>query len=472
MNRLVSRRFVSNITRPIPSTSTLSFTYQNSLGNVPQTRITRLANGFTIATESNPNLQTATVGVWIDAGSRFENKQNNGTAHFVEHMIFKGTKSRSQVELETQIESMGGYFNAKTSRDQTAYYAQALAKDVSKTVEVLSDVLLSSNFSKDVIEKERKVILSEYEELENDKEQVVMDHLHAIAFQGTGLGNRVVGSADNIKSLQQEDLLSYVKNNYTSERMVLAAAGGVDHDHLVKLAEQHFGSLRPGSARPKVPKANFTGSDLRARFDNHPTAHIALAVEGVGCSNPDYWPLQVAQTIIGSWDRSLGAANHVSSQLAQRVTEQPIKSLGYLANSFTAFNTSYNDTGLFGLYAISDNFVHLDDLIHHIQREWHRLALNITEVEVFRAKNQLKTSLYLGLDGSGSVCEDIGRQVLSFGKRLTPWELDGLIEKVTAADVMRVAGEYIYDREVAVVGYGPVDGLQDYNRIRAAMSPT
>ncbi|KAJ3222248.1 mitochondrial processing peptidase beta subunit [Clydaea vesicula] len=472
MNRLLSRRFISNITTPTPASTSISYTYQKSLGNLPETRISRLSNGFTVATETNPNLQTATVGVWIDAGSRFENKKNNGTAHFLEHMFFKGTKTRTQVDLETQIENMGGHLNAYTSREQTVYYAKSLSKDVPKAVDILSDILLSSNFSKDAIERERDVIIRESQEVDKNKEEVVFDHLHAIAFQGTGLGMTILGPIENIKSIQQEDLLEYVKENYTSDRMVLAAAGGVDHDQLVKLAEKHFGGLRPGNVRAKLAKAHFTGSDLRARYDNHPTAHIALAVEGVSWTNQDYWPLLVAQSVIGSWDRSLGAASHVSSQLAQKLTEQPFKSLGYLANSFMSFNTSYTDTGLFGVYAVSDNFTHLDDLVHHIQREWHRLALNVTEIEVFRAKNQLKTSLLLSLDGSTPICEDIGRQVLTYGKRLTPWEIDGLIERVTAKDVMKVAAEYIYDREVAVVGYGPVDGLQDYNRIRAAMSPT
>ncbi|KAJ3197460.1 55 kDa erythrocyte membrane protein [Entophlyctis luteolus] len=125
-----------------------------------------------------------------------------------------------------------------------------------------------------------------------------------------------------------------------------------------------------------------------------------------------------------------------------------------------SFNTSYSDTGLFGIYAVSENRMHLDDLTHYIQQEWHRLCMSVTEAEVFRAKNQLKTSLLLSLDGSTPVAEDIGRQLLVYGKRMTPWEIDGLIESVTAQDVMRVATKYIYDKEVCVVGYGPVENPQ------------
>lgn len=188
-------------------------------------------------------------------------------------------------------------------------------------------------------------------------------------------------------------------------------------------------------------------------------------ISGVSWTNPDFWPLLVAQSIVGSWDRSQGAAAHASSALAQNLHKNQ------LANSFMSFNTSYSDTGLFGVYAVSENFEHLDDLVHYIQREWHRLALNITSSEVFRAKNQLKTALLLALDGTTPIAEDIGRQILCYGKRLSPWEIDGLIEEVDLKDVMRVAGQYIHDREVCVVGYGPVDGLQDYTRIRASMAP-
>jgi processing peptidase subunit beta len=453
------------------SAAVLKHPYPTSLSHIPETRITTLPNGFRVATEANSDNHTATVGIWIDAGSRFETTTNNGTAHFLEHMFFKvtfliqGTKSRTQMQLEREIENMGGHLNAYTSREQTVYYAKSLASNVASSVDILADILQGSNLSKEAMQRERDVIIRESEEVNKNKEELVFDHLHATAYQNNSLGFTILGPDENIKSITRDDLLHYIAKNYTSDRMVLVASGAVDHDALVKLSEKHFGSLKKGDAQNRVVKPTFVGSEIRARYDNHPTAHLAMCVEGVSWNSPDYWPILVAQAITGQWDRAVGSAAHAASPLATALGKHN------LANSFMAFNTSYTDTGLFGVYAVSENFMQLDDLQHYIQKEWHRLATNVTEAEVFRAKNQLKASLLLSLDGTTEIAEEIGRQVLFYGKRITPWEIDGLISSVTAQQVMAAASKYIYDKEVAVVGYGPVEAMQDYNRLRSAMSP-
>ncbi|KAJ3160368.1 mitochondrial processing peptidase beta subunit [Geranomyces michiganensis] len=468
-----SQKGYASVSAPLvdarPSTKTVKSTYHKSLSNIPETKVTKLSNGFTIASEANSNNQTATVGVWINAGSTSETTRTNGAAHFLEHLAFKGTKSRAQTELETQVENIGGHFGAYTGREQSAFYAQTLSSDVGTAVEILADVLHGQALNPDTIERQRALILAEVEKYENnsDKSQIVFDHLHASAFQRSSLARTVFGPTENIKSLTREDLATYISANFSPEKMVLSAAGGVQHDALVKLAEKHFGALEVSTiVSGKKEKPKFFGSDLRARFDDNPTAHVILAVEGASWTSPDYWALQVAQSIVGTYDRTLGAAPHVSSKLAAQVGKWK------LANSFSAFSTAYNDTGLFGVYAVSEAKMNLDDLIHYIQQEWHRLAMSVTSAEVFRAKNQLKTAMHLALaDGTNPIADDIGRQMLAYGKRLTPWEIDGLIEKVTAADVMKVARQYIYDQEVCMIGHGPVESLPDYNRVRSAQSP-
>lgn len=431
------------------------------------TRISTLPNGIRVATEPLPGSETATVGVWIDAGSRFEDDRTNGTAHFLEHLIFKGTKRRKQKDIELEIENIGGHLNAYTSREQTAYYAQVLRKDVPQAVDLLGDILQNSTLDPLAIERERPVILREQEEVGKQMEEVVFDHLHAIAFQGSALGRTILGPDDNIRRISRGDLEAYIKANYVGPRMVVAAAGAVDHNELVQLATNAFKSIPmvPGedakwwaSPSPTV----YTGSELRLLDTTMPHAHIAIAVQGASWTSPDYFPLLVAQAIVGSWNRGLAGGAQVSSKLAQVVAEND------LALSFTSFNVAYSDTGLFGIYCVSDHVHDLDDLVYEIQQEWVRLCLKADDAEVARAKQQLKSSLLLGLDGTNALTDDIGRQVLIYGKRYGWSELHAMIDAVDTAMVRNVASEYLYDRCPAVVGIGPIGSLPDYNRIRAA----
>jgi mitochondrial-processing peptidase subunit beta len=213
-----------------------------------------------------------------------------------------------------------------------------------------------------------------------------------------------------------------------------------------------------------VAPAKFIASDLRVRNDDQDEAHMVLASEGVSWTSPDYFPMLVAQSVIGAWDRTLGGGANLSSRLAQTVAANKF------ANRFMAFNTCYSDTGLFGVYMVSSERAHLDDLIYLVQQEIVRLSQSATDAEVARARNQLKTNLLLQLDGTTPVCEDIGRQVLTYGRRMTPFEIDARIEAVDAAAVRRVVYKYMYDRDPALVGIGPVEGMPDYNRVQTATS--
>jgi processing peptidase subunit beta len=229
--------------------------------------------------------------------------------------------------------------------------------------------------------------------------------------------------------------------------MVLVGAGGVDHAELVKLAEKHFSSL-PVSPNPirlggsAHSKHSFVGSEVRLRDDELGAAHIAIAVEGVGWSSPDYFPMMVLQSIFGNWDRSLGSAPHLSSQLSH------IISSNNLANSFMSFSTSYADTGLWGIYLVSENFMNLDDLTHFTLREWTRMSMDPKHVEVERAKSQLKAGLLLGLDGTTAIAEDIGRQLVTTGRRMSPLQIEQAVDAVTLDDVVRVAKKYLWDKDV------------------------
>ncbi|KAL7302269.1 mitochondrial-processing peptidase subunit beta [Trichogramma pretiosum] len=437
---------------------------QQALINQPPTCTTTLDNGMRVASEDS-GAATATVGLWIDAGSRWESDENNGVAHFMEHMAFKGTAKRSQTDLELEIENMGAHLNAYTSREQTVFYAKCLKQDVPKAVEILSDIIQNSKLGENEIERERGVILREMQEVETNLQEVVFDHLHSTAYQGTPLGRTILGPTENIKSISKKDLQEYLRNNYGPPRFVLAGAGGVDHNQLTQLAEQHFGKMT-GPAYDKIPDLNvpcrYTGSEIRVRDDSIPLAHIAIAVEGAGWSSADNIPLMVMNTLMGAWDRSQGGGANNATTLAR------IAASGELCHSYQSFNTCYKDTGLWGIYFVCEP-MQCEDMVWNIQQEWMKLCTSVTEKDVNRAKNILKTNMFLQLDGTTAVCEDIGRQMLCYGRRIPLHELEARIESVTAKTIHETGMKYIYDRCPVIAAVGPCENLTDYNVIRSAM---
>ncbi|XP_073060393.1 probable mitochondrial-processing peptidase subunit beta, mitochondrial [Primulina eburnea] len=431
--------------------------------SAPLTRVTTLPNGLRIATESSLASKTATVGVFIDAGSRFESEESNGTAHFLEHMIFKGTERRTARELEEEIENMGGHLNAYTSREQTTYYAKVMDKDVPIALDILSDILQNSKFDEQRINRERDVILREMEEVEGQTEEVIFDHLHATAFQYTPLGRTILGPAENIRTIGKEHLRNYITSHYTSPRLVIAAAGAVKHEDIVEQVKKLFTKLStdPTTTSDLVAKepAIFTGSEIRMIDDGIPLAQFAVAFEGASWTDPDSIALMVMQSMLGSWNKNAGGGKHMGSELAQRV------GINEIAESMMAFNTNYKDTGLFGVHAVAKPDC-LDDLAYAIMYEITKLCYRVSEADTIRARNQLKSSLLLHIDGTSPVAEDIGRQLLTYGRRLSYAELFARIDSVDASTVKRVANRFIFDRDVAITAMGPVQGLPDYNWFR------
>eukprot|EP00921_Rhytidocystis_pertsovi_P018456 GHVQ01029194.1.p1 GENE.GHVQ01029194.1~~GHVQ01029194.1.p1 ORF type:complete len:473 (+),score=54.75 GHVQ01029194.1:225-1643(+) len=435
--------------------------------NQPPTTVTTLSNGLRVATQATPD-ETATVGVWIDSGSRYETKKTNGAAHFLEHMAFKGTKRRTRVQLEQEIENIGAHLNAYTAREQTVYYAKAFKKDVPQAMDILSDILTNSLYEEKSIEMERAVILREMEEVEKATEEVIFDRLHMTAFRDSPLGFTILGPVENIQSLSRVNLVDYVKQNYTPDRMVIAAAGAIDHKEIVKLAEQQLGNLpRPPKAiRAPEERAFFCGSELIHRNDEMgPIAHIAVAFEGVPWKSPDAIAFMLMQSIIGSYkkqDEGLVpgklSGNRTINNIAHRMDVGA-------AEMFSAFNTCYKDTGLFGFYCQADETA-VETCVTDLMFGITSLSYSVTDEEVQAAKLQLKTLMLGNMDATTAIAEDIGRQLLVYGRRMPLVEFIKRLDVIDAEEIKRLAWKYFHDRDVAVSALGPLHGMPQYVDLR------
>lgn len=449
-----------------PSAEPLPPNYRVDPALLPEvaTKVTVLSNGLRVASESQP-VGAAVVGVWIDAGTRFEDERVNGAAHFLEHLIFKGTKNRGQRELEVGVENVGAHLNAYTSREQTVYYARSLKNDVPAMTGLLADILQNSEISDAAVDRERDVILREMEEIDQIQEEVVFDYLHGTAFQDSPLARTILGPVENIRSLKSADLKAYIAEHYKPHRMVLAAAGDVDHDELVALATDHFGSMpadpNPASSLDLVAEkpAYLVGSDVRIRNDDMPVAHFALAFESCGWAHPDAVSFMVLQSLMGSYDRASTTASSSSYRLSSTLSSIPN------AKTATTFNTTYTDTGLFGIYVTGEP-PELDDIVVPILGELVRNCFKVDAHQLENAKTALKTSLLAQLDGPTGTAEEIGRQLLVYGRRVPTSEWFARIDAVDADAIKRISNKYIFDRELAITAMGPIHSLPDYNFFR------
>merc|ERR1711937_361075 len=440
-----------------------------ALGYVPDVKVTTLENGLRVATSATAHAETCAVGVWIDAGSRFEQAEDNGSAHFLEHMAFKGTAKRTARSLEQEIENMGGHLNAYTSREQTTYWARVMKQDTGKALDVIADILQNPKLDVGAIEREKSVILREMEEVEKMPEEVLFDHLHATAFQSTSLGRTILGPASNVRGMTKDMLSNYIKTHYTAPRFVVSATGAVDHDEIVALSEKLFGNLPTGggdTSQKYVDESpgHFTGSEVRFRDPDEKKLHFAIAVEGLPWTDADSIPLMLMQIILGGWSKSYGpdiasGGIHGSSRLAARVAEND------LADSVGAFNTHYADTGLFGMTAVCDP-ANAQELAWTMMYEFGGLAYEVEPLDLERAKTALKAGQLMGADSICPLAEDIGRQLITYGRYMPRSELFARIDSVTTETIKEVANRVIYDQDIAVAAVGDTTLLPDYNWLR------
>ena len=404
--------------------------------------VTTLDNGLRVVTDVIDTVETAAVGVWIGVGARHENKEINGVAHLLEHMAFKGTDRRSARAIAEEIESVGGHLNAFTSRENTAYYARVLKDDVPLAVDILADILQNSTFETEELERERAVIIQEIGQAFDTPEDVVFDRFQETAYPGQPLGRPILGSAENVGAMSRETIAGYMRENYAARAMVLAASGRVEHDVLVKIAEDAFAAL-PTNGGPKRAPARYRGGDVFEARELE-QVHLVLGFDGVPFKDDDYFTLSVLSNLLGGG---------MSSRLFQEIREK--RGLVYSIYSFTA---AYADGGLFGVYAGTGE-KQVEELLPVLCEEIANVGADITDDELARVKAQLKAGILMALESTSARLERIGSHLLVYGRVLDVAEVVEAIEAVDAKAIDRVAAKLMASRP-SFAALGPVGRLE------------
>ena len=418
----------------------------------PETAVSALDNGMRVASQTMPGAETVAVGVWVDTGARHEPAEANGISHLLEHMAFKGTRRRDAFAIAAEIEAVGGHINAYTSREHTAYYARTLARDLPLAVDLLGDILLESTFADAELAREKDVIVQEIGQAHDTPDDIVFDHFQEAAYPGQPLGRPVLGSTERVTALDGDALRAWLADRYTAPRMVLAAAGRVDHDRLAALAAEAFGAL-PSRPAPAPVAARYRGGDRRTPRDLE-QLHLLLGVDGLAYDDEAFHAMQVLSTLLGGG---------MSSRLFQEVRER--RGLAYAVYSFAS---SYVDGGLFGVYAGAAP-EDAATLAAALCDELGAARDRIGEAEVARAKAQLRAGLLMSLESASSRCERIARQILIHGAPRSVADMTARIDAVDAGAARDCAARLFAGRPT-IAALGPVAGAPDYETIEARLN--
>src|SRR5262245_15672508 len=423
--------------------------------NIPaadHVRVTTLANGFRVATDRMESVETTSLGVWTGVGTRNEPAEHNGVAHLLEHMAFKGTTRRSARDIVVEIEDVGGFLNAYTGREQTAYYAKVLAEDTPLVVDILADILQNSIFDAEELTRERAVVLQEIGQAEDTPDDIIFDHFQEIAFPDQAMGRPVLGRADIVRDLPRDVVAGYMASRYRAGQMVLAASGQLDHDALVAMAEKLFSGL-PSGAVPPTEGARYAGGD--GRFDRDlEQVHLALGFHGLTYTDPDYYAAAVLSQLLGGG---------MSSRLFQEIREK--RGLVYSIHSFTS---SYADGGIFGIYAGTGE-KEVAELLPVVCDELAKLPDDLTEPEVKRAAAQLRAATLMSREKPSARCEQLAIQLLIYGRPIPPAEAVARIDAVTIDDLKRLARRLTRSAPT-LTALGPIGQVMDYDALRQRLS--
>jgi predicted Zn-dependent peptidase len=416
--------------------------------------ITVLPSGLTIVTLTMPHVETASLAIVTGAGSRDEHKGEHGLAHFLEHMAFKGTRRRSARAIAEEIEAVGGDINAATSVETTAYTARLLGKDVPLGLDVLSDILTESVFDPGEIKREKGVILQEIAAVDDTPDDLVFDLFTQTTFPDQQIGLPILGTPKTVRALGEGSLRGFLSREYAADRMVVAAAGAVSHDQVVRETERRMAGFVRHGGEERI-KARYIGGERRV-IKRLEQAHVVLGFAAPSHHDTDFYPAQIFVNVMGGG---------MSSRLFQEVREKR----GF-AYSVYSFIWGYSDVGVFGVYFGAGEktvgeamHVTLDCLMAGID--------DINDVEIDRARAQLKVSLLMALESSSARADQMARHIIAYGRIVPPAEIIARIDAITVEDVRRVGREILMSAPTLTT-IGPVKTLPGFDAIVARIGAT
>lgn len=406
--------------------------------------IITLDNSLRIVIEHIPYVKSATIGVWVGAGSCYETEQNSGISHFIEHMLFKGTQSRTAKQIAECIDDIGGQINAFTSKECTCYYAKTLSSHLDISIDLLSDMLFHSNLDEKDMAVEKGVIIEEINMYEDTPEELVHDLLHETVWKGSSLANNILGSYQSIESMTPQKLRDYMSEYYRPENSVISVVGNIQRDSLLKQLNKAFGQWQPKQNFAKeLPNPQFHKNKVSVMKDIE-QIHLCMGFQGFERDNDKLYDLLVVNSILGGG---------MSSKLFQKIREE--KGLVY---SIYSFNTAFNHAGILGIYA-GMNPSRIDEVTALIGKELSLLKKKgLSEQEINRSKEQIKSSLILGLESTSSRMNSYGRGLLLKNRIVT---MDDMIERLDRVSVSRTFEviEQIFTNTPSVAVVGPKNDL-------------
>lgn len=413
--------------------------------------ITTLSNGLMVATERMPAIATATLGVWVGTGSRHERPHEHGLSHLIEHMAFKGTARRSARQIAEDIENVGGDINAATSVEYTSYTARVLGENVDVALDVLGDILIHSAFDPGELAREKGVILQEYAAVEDTPDDLIYDAFMETAYSGQAVGRPILGTPDTIKSFDEATIRAFLAREYTPGKMVLAAAGDVEHARIVDMAERLFGAM-PAVAPQQPEPGRYVGGERRISRKLE-QANLVLGLPGLSFKDPGYYAVHLFAHMLGGG---------LTSRLWHEVRET--RGLAY---SIDSFHWPFSDCGLFGIGAgtAGSDVRELMDVTLACMAQATR---DVSDVELIRAKAQMKVALLTALETPGGRIERVARQLLSWGRVVAS---DEIVRKVDALEVehVREAGRRLLQGAPTLAAIGPIKELPSLDAIASGL---